>query len=415
MSASTFTEKRFGDIARVIPGYAFKSDDFGNQGFAVVKISEITPPRVELTNCQRISPDKVVGLDRYKLAQNDILIAMTGATLGKVGRLKENVVAYVNQRVAKIDSIESVSDKDFLYYLVTENTNNSQIVELGLGSAQANFSGRDLENLQFVAPDLFTQHRIAAILSSLDDKVELNRQTNATLEATGQAIFKEWFVEFRFPGSTSLTTGGATGEMVESELGMIPRGWRVGSIEDVLKLSNEPITPGTDPNKKFFHFSIPAFDNGRIPAVEQAASILSNKFRVKNNSILVSKLNPRIPRIWPVGEVDEDRSICSTEFQVLLPIKKYFYAFSLNLFSQSSIIEEMKGRASGTSGSHQRIRPQDILDIKTIIPDDEIMIQFEKVVGTYSHYLSVNQTESVALSQTRDNLLPKLMSGEIEV
>jgi type I restriction enzyme S subunit len=90
MSASTFTEKRFGDIARVIPGYAFKSDDFGNEGFPVVKIAEITPPRIDLTNCQRISADKVFGLDRFRLAQNDILIAMTGATLGKVGRLKED-------------------------------------------------------------------------------------------------------------------------------------------------------------------------------------------------------------------------------------------------------------------------------------------------------------------------------------
>jgi type I restriction enzyme S subunit len=108
-----------------------------------------------------------------------------------------------------------------LYYLITGNANNSQIIEIGLGSAQSNFSGGDLEDLQFIVPDLPTQRRVAAILSSLDDKIEINREINATLEAIAQAIFKEWFVEFRFPG--------AKGEMIESELGLIPRGWKVGS------------------------------------------------------------------------------------------------------------------------------------------------------------------------------------------
>ena len=93
---------------------------------------------------------------------------------------------------------------------------------------------------------------------------------------------------------------------------------------------------------EYFHYSIPAFDDGGIPKIEKGNSILSNKFKVKSYSLLVSKLNPRIPRIWPIAVIDEENSICSTEFQVFLPIAKYFYSFGIILFSQSAIVETMK-------------------------------------------------------------------------
>ena len=203
--------------------------------------------------------------------------------------------------------------------------------------------------------------------------------------------------------------------MQESELGKVPQGWRVASIGDVLRLSNELVNPSLNPEIEYFHYSIPAYDNGGVPAIEKGTSILSNKFRVRSHSILVSKLNPRIPRIWAITEVDEEKSICSTEFQVLLPAKPFFYSFGVNLFSQSSITEIMKGRASGTSGSHQRIKPQDILDIEFVIPDDETLRQYEEIVGEYYHHALNSITQSATLAQLRDNLLPKLMSREIEV
>ncbi len=258
-----------------------------------------------------------------------------------------------------------------------------------------------------IPDDEKAQRRIAEILSALDDKIELNRQTNATLEAIAQTIFKEWFVDFNFPG--------ATGEMIESELGLIPKEWKVGTIGDILDLFHENVTPFRTPNVDFFHYSIPAFDNGRTPSIETGESILSNKFKVKSNSILVSKLNPRIPRIWPINDVDELKSICSTEFQVLVPKKRYFYAFAVNLFSQQFIQDTMKSRASGTSGSHQRINPQEILNIEVIIPEDGIMHLYNDIVSDYYKQLINAQYESTTLSTIRETLLPKFMNGEIEL
>lgn len=299
---------------------------------------------------------------------------------------------------------------EFLYYYLSQDSITNYlngIAETSTTTFPA-FRPEVLSELEILIPeDENIQRRIAEILSALDDKIELNRQTNATLEAIAQAIFKEWFVDFNFPS--------ATGEMVESELGMIPKGWRVGSVGDILVLANETTSPGVDPDKLFNHYSIPAFDSGRVPSQELGSTILSNKYKVKCNSILVSKLNPRIPRIWALKEVDQESSVCSTEFQVLLPQKAHYYSFAANLFSQQSMIDTMKSRASGTSSSHQRINPLDILDINIVVPTNDLIALYDKIVGNYFHCIINRLEESINLAKIRDSLLPKLMNGEIDV
>lgn len=347
-------------------------------------------------------------LKRSQLEEDDILFSMAGMVLGKVGIVKrEYLPANTNQALAIIRLKKELVLPQFVAYFMRQKPFFDYVNQSTGQSAQPNINLEEIGNLEITLPPFTIQQRIVAILSALDKKIESNRHANTTLEIIAQSIFKEWFVDFNFPN--------ATGEMAECELGKIPKGWRAGSVSEILKLSNEAITPVATPNKEFFHYSIPSFDNGRVPVTELGTSILSNKFRVRNNSILVSKLNPRIPRIWAIREVDEQRSICSTEFQVLLPIKSFFYAFAVNLFLQKSVIETMKSRASGTSGSHQRVKPQDILDIEIVVPDDETLNLYEKVVGNYYQYFNNNIEESTTLAAVRDALLPKLMNGEIEL
>ncbi|HAX96962.1 MAG TPA: hypothetical protein DCY35_10650 [Prolixibacteraceae bacterium] len=355
-----------------------------------------------------IDEEKFYELRRFQVKTNDLIVSCSG-TIGKVSIISDkDPKGIISQALLILRPDNTKMLPEFLkyYFLSREGFNN--LVSTSHGSVQVNIASRDIvESLTLNVPDIPTQRRIADILSSLDDKIELNRQTNATLEAIAQAIFKEWFVDFNFPG--------ATGEMFESELGMIPKGWKVGSVADVVILANETISPGLNPDNLFNHYSIPAFDSGRVPSQELGSSILSNKFRVKNNSILVSKLNPRIPRIWTVKEVDQENSVCSTEFQVLIPKRAHYYSFAASLFSQPFVIDTMKSRASGTSGSHQRINPQDILDINFVIPPDNLLSQYDKIVGNYFQSKINGLEESMHLAKIRDSLLPKLMNGEIIV
>ena len=417
-SSITFSAKRFCEIAKVLPGFAFKSTDFGNEGYPVVKIAQINPPRIEFENCQRIQEDKVNGLDRFRLHKDDILIAMTGATIGKVGRIKEDCIAYVNQRVAKIDSIEGISDRDFLYYLITDQINNSQIVELGIGSAQANLSGRDLEGLMFNVPDLPIQRRIASVLTALDEKIELNRQTNVTLEAIAQAIFKEWFVDFNFPG--------ATGEMVESELGMIPREWRAGCFQDII---NNEIGGDWGKDNPF---------EGGVPVISLRGTDLEQLKSfgyapdapvrwVKENSIEKRKVTRKDILIAGSGLGPIGRSIyCSDILQDLYAYPITYSNFCKKLraetpahaiyaerFLESIYINgEMRQYFTGTSIPNLDI--QSLLAYKILIPNAEIIEEYYKKIGKEKFGFLFNQ-ENIYLTQIRDALLPKLMSGEIKV
>src|ERR1700730_12493969 len=191
-----------------------------------------------------------------------------------------------------------------------------------------NLTQRNLSRIPLLAPPLREQCAIAQILGTLDEKIELNRRMNETLEAIAQALFKSWFVDFdpvrdkaegREPGLLKEVAALFPDSFQESELGEIPRGWSIGKVEDLASLSREGLNPGDFPEDAFAHYSIPAFDAVRMPRIEKGGTIKSYKFIVQQSSVLFSKLNPRIPRVWLPEVPSSMRAVCSTEFLVVLP------------------------------------------------------------------------------------------------
>ncbi len=380
-----------------------------NSGYYFLSAKDVSNGKLSYENARQITKEDFQATNkRTRLEPFDTLLTNSG-TIGRMALATDHKLTARTTFQKSVALLKPIREKVlpiFLYYCLTAR--KSDIVNTASGTTQQNLLLGDLRSFEISIPEsMETQRRIADILSALDEKIELNRQTNATLEAIAQAIFKEWFVNFNFPG--------ATGEMIESELGMIPKGWRVGTVADILVLANETMSPGVTPDKLFSHYSIPAFDSGHVPSQELGSTILSNKYKVKSNSILVSKLNPRIPRIWTLKEVNQETSVCSTEFQVLLPQKTHYYSFAANFFSQPSVIDTMKSRSSGTSGSHQRINPQDILDINIVVPTDSLLALYDKIAGNYFHCIINGLEESIILAKIRDSLLPKLMNGEIVI
>ena len=165
----------------------------------------------------------------------------------------------------------------------------------------------------------------------------------------------------------------------------------------------------------YYQYSLPAYDNGQVPTRELGLEILSNKYEVSPNTILISKLNPRFPRIWAIGESVEANSVCSTEFQVFKPKEQSLYAYLYFLIKSEDVVGEMTMAASGTSGSHQRIRPEDILNIKVRIPSIEKADEFSAITQGFIDKANKNRRVIQTLSTLRDTLLPKLMSGEVRV
>ena len=203
--------------------------------------------------------------------------------------------------------------------------------------------------------------------------------------------------------------------MVESELGLIPQGWEVVKISDIVDLSRKGIIPSKFPKEIFAHFSIPAFDSGCMPAFDSGNSIKSNKYLVTGDCVLISKLNPNIPRVWFPALDTIHRAIASTEFLILTPKPPIDCVFLYKLCRSAEFSGKFAVRALGTSGSHQRVSPTDFLGLSVLIPTESLLYDFHEKVSPMTHICNTLRLKNVNLRRTRNMLLPKLISGEIDV
>ncbi len=293
------------------------------------------------------------------------------------------------------------------------------------GSVQDNINLETLNRLHFHVPPLSEQKAIAHILGALDDKIELNRRMNETLEATARAIFKSWFVDFdpvrakaegrAPPGLDPATAALFPDSFEDSPLGEIPAGWGVGKVEELLVLSRDSVSPGKTPDEVFDHYSIPAFDEGCWPKAEPGSEIKSNKNLVPEGAVLLSKLNPRIPRVWMPACRSRRRAIASTEYLVALPrgcaTREHLYS----LFRSRAFMDVFATLITGTSGSHQRVKPEYLLNMEVVVPPAPVVAHFTVLAAPVHDRVAANLEEFRTLAAIRDALLPKLLSGELRV
>jgi len=266
-----------------------------------------------------------------------VLIAR-GATMGKVVMVAESMA--MNQSCYGIVPKKGY-DPRFLFYQMFSKFHQLRL--MANGSVFDTVIGSGLSNLEVVVPSLPIQKRIADILGSLDDKIELNRRMNETLEQMAMALYKHWFVDF---GPFQ------DGEFVETELGLIPKGWTIQQLSDLVTIQTSSVNPAKNEERLFLHYSIPAYDERMLPVLEQGLEIKSNKYLIRKNSVLVSKLNPETYRIWTVyAESSQYERICSTEFIVYEPKKEIAWAFLNAYFRDESFKNEFRSHAAGTTGS----------------------------------------------------------------
>jgi type I restriction enzyme, S subunit len=345
-----------------------------------------------------------------KFRNGDTLLARITPCLenGKtafVDLLEEDEVAFGSTEFIVIREKKGTTDKSFLFYFATSPRFREEAIKSMTGTSGRQRAPTDsIANKRFSFPSLPEQKAIAAILSSFDDKIELLRRQNKTLESIAQAIFKEWFIEFRIKNE-ELRIDKKTG---------LPEGWRIGKLGDIVSHIKENVIPAKNKNEFYLHYSIPAFDSGKKPVIELGEKILSNKYSVKPFSFLVSKLNPSIPRIWTIFHTGVN-SICSTEFQVIETREQNYFSLVHCFLNSKYFTREFASNAHGTSGSHQRAKPEDILNIELVIPSKDVNEAFHKIIFPLLNKVNNNYSQIQTLSKVRDALLPKLMKGEIRV
>ena len=309
---------------------------------------------------------------------------------------------------------KNVVHPKYLFYLLASDEFTALANQGSTGTRMPRADWKHLVSTEWDIPNLQTQTAIVEILSSLDDKIELNNKINQELETLAQTLFKQWFIDFEFPNENGEPYKSSGGEMVDSELGEIPKGWSVGYLNQIAELHKKNIKPFENPDTIYFHYSLPEYDVSKMPKNELGDKILSSKYEVVEHSVLVSKLNPITPRIWPIFKPNKN-SICSTEFQVLKPLSVQFFPFLYCLCSSKDYTSSLQSRVTGTSGSHQRVNPKDMIDYEMVLPSTSIVNNFYDFLYDSLKMIQENRQEIVKLTKLRDTLLPKLISGELEI
>ncbi len=313
------------------------------------------------------------------------------------------------------------NDIRFCYYLLK----SLDLANFNAGSGVPTLNRNHIHPLPVQMPDsIDEQHAIAHILGTLDDKIELNRKMNETLEGIARATFKSWLVDFdpvrakaegRDPGLPKETADLFPDRFEDSELGEIPAGWNVGKFGDLVDVLREQENPMDSPEQIYAHFSIPAFDDGKQPKMECGKDIKSLKFSLTPGVVLLSKLNPEIERVWLVDLKGTERAVCSTEFLVL-SVKQPFSRFYIYCLAREDGFRKiLQGLVTGTSKSHQRAQLKAVLDIMAVIPSASIANKYEQITGEIFKKALGCRYESFILAALRDILLPKLVAGELRV
>ena len=317
--------------------------------------------------------------------------------IAKVSVLSDGEVGFGSTEYIVFRVIDGVSDADFLYYLICSPLVRNPAIKSMVGSSGRQRVQTDVvASLNIELPPIEEQRKIGGLLKALDDKIELNKAINNNLEQQTQAIFKSWFVDF------------------ELNYGIMPSDWKVSQLGSIAKISTEVFSPAKNPNVEVEHYSIPAYDEKRYPVFETSNGIKSNKYRLSSNSVMISKLNPDTKRIWRPYCIS-DNPICSTEFIVYEPINPLNRDFIYSIIDSIGFSAFLCSHTTGSTNSRQRATPSITLTYDIIVPDEKTIQAFCSIVSPMYDTIENNIKENQKLAETRDKLLPKLMSGELDV
>lgn len=386
--------KKLGEYVDILPGYAFKSKDFSETGIPVIKIKNVSPPYVSLTDLSYVSQEIADANSKFYLKYDDVLIALTGShinqiasVVGRVARVKYNEPSLLNQRVGKITVKDpNLCDINYVYYFLSQDSVKIYLASKAGGAAnQANISPSDVKNVTIPLPDIEIQHRITDVLLAYDNLIENNQKQIKLLEEAAQRLYKEWFVDLRFPGyENTLVVDG------------VPEGWHKGVLGEIAEFKRGK----TITKAQISDGIIPVVAGGVEPAYYH------NKANATAPVVTVSGsgANAGFTRIYLTDIFASD---CSYIDGNTTPSLFFVYCF---LKRNKSRIDSLQ---KGSAQPH--VYAKDINALRLYIPNVQILSRFCNYVEPYFELMGNLEKQSGQAKQARDYLLPKLMNGEVEV
>ena len=288
------------------------------------------------------------------------------------------------------------TDKDFLYYVLADDAFFNYSMATSKGTKMPR--GDKTSIMQYGVPhyDIVEQKKIACVLRLLDKKIEFNNKINNNLEQQAQTLFTAWFENFEPFG------------------GVAPDSWKQVTLGDIAEIKTNSFNPQKNLDVQIEHYSIPAFDEKKYPVFEWASDIKSNKYILTNNSVMASKLNPDTKRVWRPLCIT-DLAVSSTEFIIFEPFNPVYKDYVYSIIDSKGFTDWMCSHTTGSTNSRQRTAPGTTLNYLIWLPDQDAMDNFLSTVTPMYDLIAHNLSQNQELISLRDSLLPKLMSGELDV
>lgn len=397
-------EVRLGDVCEIITGFPFPGKKYSKEGIRVVRGDNVTIGNLRWdTEKDKRWNEPFDKTEYYSLQANDIVIGMDGSRVGKnKARIKEeDLPLLLAQRVACVRNNE-LAEQDYLYYNIFSKKFVDYVNSIHTGSAIPHISQKQIEDYKILLPNIEDQRRIASILSSLDRKIELNNKINADLEEMAQAIFKNWFVDFE-PFKD--------GKFVDSELGMILEGWKVGRLTEIASYMNGLAMQKFPPENN--EDSLPVLKIKELGQgfcgtdSDRCSCNIKDECKIHNGDVIFSWSGTLLVDVWCGGDCGLNQHLFKVTSK---DYPKWFYYYWTKHHLQEFIhIAKDKAVTMG------HIKRGHLEEAMVAIPDNDSMEKAHELFEPILSKMISLRLESSRLSLLRDTLLPRLMSGEIEV
>ncbi|WP_069854606.1 restriction endonuclease subunit S, partial [Staphylococcus equorum] len=405
-----FKNMELGQIASItkLAGYEFTKDIqyIDNGEIIAIRALNVKNGKLDLSQTKRISKDVSNKLVRSKLFKNEIVLTYTGSKYGEVALVKENDKFHLAPNVCKITVNDNNITPYYVLLIMQTSDFKMQLKNYGVGSSQPTIPMKNIRKLQVAIPSISYQKEVLRIIEPINKKLELNQEIIANLEELSQTLFKRWFVDFEFPDENGNPYKSNGGEMVDSELGAIPKGWNVKNLDDIANYMNglamQKFKP-TDNQNSLPVVKIKELKNGSTDEnSNRCTSEIPEKALIVDGDIIFSWSATLLVKMWCGGKAGLNQHLFKVSSD---NYPKWFYYYWTKRY-----IDYFIGIANDKATTMGHINRKHLSHAKILIPNDQTLERFSRTFDDLlEKELSVSK-ESKRLTELRDTLLPKLMS-----
>lgn len=391
---------------------------YKEEGISLIRSLNVYDYSFSYENLAYIDEVQAKKLSNVEIHENDILLNITGASVGRCCKVPRQIIpARVNQHVSIVRVDNNCANVDYILYYINSPHNKLRLLNIAQGGATREALTKEaIENFIVELPDNNAQDFIANILSSYDNLIENNNRRIAILEEMAQRLYREWFVHFRFPGHENV-------KMVESKLGLIPENWHNFIYENIVSFNRGKSYRSSEINVEdgvpFINLkNIRAYGGFNKGGTKLFDGIYKESHKVRPGDIVMAVTDMTqerrlVGQVARVPNMKSDYAIISMDLIKLIPFQAQNSVYVYSLLRYSNLSRKIAGFANGANVLH--LDPELVLQQDFIMPDDDTIKRFTSLVESLYNSVDICEEKNETLRKTRDHLLPRLISGDIDV